>query len=519
MNKLCRFQIAAAAWLIAGVVSAQPNDRPNMIFIMSDDHAYQAISAYGSALNKTPNIDRLADEGIRFDRCYVANSICSPSRATILTGKHSSFNGVPDNFTEFDGAQWTFPKALQLAGYQTAIIGKWHLKSDPTGFDHWDILPGQGKYYRPDFRTTAGKRAVEGYVTKVTTDLALDWLKGKGRGGRDPSRPFMLMVHQKAPHRPWDPSPERLQEFEDRRFPEPATLFDDYATRTSGPREAEMRIGDHMRVDRDVKAWPLDSHHREWLYRHMSDEARQAWKRVIDPRHQEYRDSKLSDADRTRWIWRHYLEDYLACVASVDESVGRLLDWLDDSGYAENTVVVYTSDQGFYLGEHGWFDKRLMYEESLRTPMLLRWPKGLVRPGRAESLIVSNLDIAPTFCELAGAEPAPSIAGKSFAPLLRGEEPVDWRTIFYYHYHEGPDRDHAVARHDGVTDGRHKLIHYYELNEWELYDLQNDPHELENVVEDSVYGSVRAKLESSLNDERAAYGFVPPSRQASAGTH
>lgn len=481
---------------------------------MSDDLAYQAISAYGSVLNKPPNLDRLADEGIRFDRCYVANSICSPCRATILTGKHSSSNGVPDNFTEFDGAQWTFPKALQRAGYQTAMIGKWHLKSDPTGFDHWDVLPGQGKYYRPDFRTPAGKRAVEGYVTDVTTNLALEWLEGQGGTGRDPSRPFMLMMHQKAPHRPWDPAPGRLREFEDQAFPEPATLFDDYTTRTGGPRDAEMRIGDHMRIDRDVKAWPEDSNHREWLYRHMSDDARQAWQKVIDPRFKEYHDSKLSGAERTRWVWRHYLEDYLACVSSVDESVGRVLDWLDAAGLSENTVVVYTSDQGFYLGEHGWFDKRLMYEESLRTPMLLRWPIGLANPGRAEARMVSNLDIAPTFCELAGAVPDAAIAGTSFAPLLRGEVPAAWRETFYYHYHEGPDRDHAVARHDGVTDGHHKLIHFYERDEWELYDLQKDPHEVLNVVEDPAYQSVREKLHNRLEEHRRAYGFSLPKEEA-----
>lgn len=486
--------------------------RPNFVFIMTDDHAYQAVSAYGSVLNKTPNIDRIADEGIRFDRCYVANSICAPSRATILTGKHSSANGVPDNFTDFDGSQWTFPKALQAVGYQTAMVGKWHLKTDPTGFDSWDVLPGQGKYYRPDFRTSEGRRAVDGYVTEVTTDLGIDWLDGKdspGGPGREADKPFLLMLQQKAPHRPWDPAPERLQEFEDHDFPEPETLFDDYATRTEGPREAGMRISDHMRVDRDVKAWAEDSNHRKWLYKHMSEDARREWERVIDPRHDEFRDAALTGDARTRWVWRHYLEDYLACVSSVDESVGRVLAWLDSEGLADNTVVVYTSDQGFYLGEHGWFDKRFIYEQSLRTPMVVRWPAGIAEPGRAEGKIVSNLDIAPTFCELAGAKADPEMAGHSFVPLLRGEKPATWRETFYYHYHEGP-KDHAVARHDGVTDGRHKLIHFYGLGDWELYDLESDPSETNNLINDPGYDAVEAELMTVLSEHREDYGFVAP---------
>ena len=444
--------LALLSWLAPTPASAA--ERPNFVFIMSDDHAYQAIGAYGSVLNETPHLDRLAREGVRFDRCYVANSICAPSRATILTGKYSAANGVPDNYTDFDGGQWTFPKALQSAGYQTAIVGKWHLKSDPTGFDHWDVLPGQGKYYRPDFRTAAGKRAVDGYVTHVTTDLAIDWLGGEGATGRDPDKPFLLMLHHKAPHRPWDPSPEQLRAFRAREFQEPPTLLDDYATRTTAPRAAEMRIADHMRIDRDVKAWAEDSNHRQWLYRHMSDDERAAWTEVIDPRKAEFESADLTGDARTRWVWRWYLRDYLACVASVDQSVGRVLDHLEAAGLADNTVVVYTSDQGFYLGEHGWFDKRFMYEESLRTPMLVRWPAGTADPGRAEGRIVSNLDIAPTFCELAGAECDPTAAGLSFAPLLRGEEPSDWREVFYYHYEEGPERDHAVERQTRWRDRR-----------------------------------------------------------------
>ncbi|MEQ8846564.1 sulfatase [Botrimarina sp.] len=497
--------LAAMAWS-----AAQGAPRPNLVFIMSDDHAYQAVSAYDDRLIHTPNIDRIAAEGLRFDMCYVPNSICAPSRANILTGKHSPVNGVADNYTEFDGSQWTFPKALQRAGYQTAMIGKWHLKSDPTGFDHWDILPGQGKYYRPDFRSPSGRRAVDGYVTDVTTDLAIDWLSGEGPTGRAEGKPFLLMLHHKAPHRPWDPAPERLREFEDKDLPEPSTLFDDYATRTEGPRRAEMRIGDHMRIDRDVKAWAADSNHRKWLYGHMDDQQRAAWEAAIDPRHEEFEGARLTGRDRTRWVWRHYMEDYLACVASVDESVGRVLDWLDENGLAENTLVVYTSDQGFYLGEHGWFDKRFIYEESLRTPMVARWPAGTAEPGRGVDRIVSNLDVGPTFCELAGAQADPAMVGYSLAPLFRGAEPDEWRQAFYYHYHEGPDRDHAVARHDGVTDGRHKLVSYYELGDWELYDLGSDKDELRNLYGEPSVRQVQQRLTERLREFRREYGFEAP---------
>ncbi|TWT47548.1 sulfatase family protein [Botrimarina hoheduenensis] len=511
-----RYHLVALIGLaLMGDASAAP--RPNFVFIMSDDHAYQAVSAYGHGLNETPQIDRLASEGIRFDRCYVANSICGPSRACLLTGKHSHANGVLDNFTEFDGAQWTFPKSLRQAGYQTAIIGKWHLKSDPTGFDHWDILPGQGKYYRPDFRTAEGLRAIDGYVTHVTTDLAIEWLEGAagpGGPGRAEDKPFLLILNQKAPHRPWDPAPEHLETFAGRTIAEPATLLDDYATRTTAPRTAEMRIADHMRVDRDVKAWARDSNHREWLYKHMSDEDRAAWERVIDRRAEELAAANLQGADRTRWIWRHYMEDYLACIASVDEGVGRVLDWLDAADLNDNTVVVYTSDQGFYLGEHGWFDKRFMYEQSLRTPMVLRWPAGVASPGRSETRIVSNLDFAPTFLELAGAEADPTLHGESMVPLLTdpsGDGPsTPGRDIFYYHYHEGPTRDHAVERHDGVTDGTHKLICFYDLGEWELYDLSTDPDEMLNRYEDPAYQSERERLTQRLLSERNRLGVVVP---------
>ncbi|QDV74366.1 sulfatase family protein [Botrimarina mediterranea] len=495
------------ALLIA--VSAEGAPRPNFVFIMSDDHAYQAVSAYGAGINNTPNIDRIAREGIRFDRAYVPNSLCGPCRATVLTGKHSSRNGFYDNRSTFDGTQWTMAKSLQRAGYQTAIVGKWHLVSEPTGFDHWDVLPGQGKYYRPDFITPAGKSAIDGYVTDVTTDKAIAWLNGAGETGRKADKPFLLMIHQKAPHRPWDPAPERLKEFVGREIPEPATLLDDYSTRTSSAVDAKMRIGETMN-DRDIKTWAEDNNHRQWLYNHMTADQKAAWVEHIDPRQAELEDSGLEGDERTRWKWRRYMEDYLACVASVDEGVGRVLDWLDGAGLAENTVVVYMSDQGFYLGEHGWFDKRFMYEESLRTPMVVRWPAGLKEPGREEGRIVSNLDIAPTFLELAGAEVDPEVDGRSLTAILRSEPTPDWREDFYYHYHEGPERDHNVQLHDGVTDGRHKLIHFYKRDEWELYDLEEDPRELSNVADDPRYAEVRERLTARLAELREDYGFTPP---------
>jgi len=499
-------------------------ERPNIIFIMSDDHAYQAIGAYGSQLNKTPHIDRIANQGVLFNRCYVANSICAPSRASILTGKYSHANGVLDNYTKFDGNQWTFPQALQQAGYQTALIGKWHLKSDPTGFDHWDILIGQGYYYRPKLRSAAGDRQVEGYVTDLTTELAIEWLNGTDKGiatsSRNPGQPFMLMLQHKAPHRPWDPAPRHLRSYEDRKFPEPATLFDDFATRTSAARTAEMLIS-QMRLSPDLKVWADDDKHRQWLYKHMTLAERTEWNKVIDPRLKEFGSANLTGQARTRWMWRHYLEDYLACVKGVDESVGRVLDWLDRSGHADNTIVIYTSDQGFYLGEHGWFDKRFMYEESLRTPLVVRWPKGnlrgqtpLGRP-RIENRIVANIDIAPTLLEVAGAPPVAGLHGRSITPLLSGQPTANWRELFYYHYYEGPTRDHAVARHDGVTNGAHKLIHFYDLNEWELYDLASDPTEINNRYDDPQYAVVRAELTAALTKERARLGVDTPARQPS----
>jgi arylsulfatase A-like enzyme len=483
---------------------AQAAQRPNILFIMSDDHAYQAVSAYGSNRNTTPNIDRIAAEGVRFHRCYVTNSICGPSRATILTGKYSHKNGFLDNQSKFDGSQTTLPKLLRAAGYQTAVVGKWHLVSDPTGFDHWDILPGQGQYYRPDFISAKGKRSVPGYVTDVTTDLALDWLET----GRDKTKPFFLMVHHKAPHRPWEPAAEKLAKFARQTFTEPATLLDDYANRGGAARRAEMRIG-QMEPSTDVKLWTKDATSRKLVFNRLTKSEREAWEQYADPRGGEFKRANPQGDDRTRAFYQLYMRDYLACIESVDDSVGRLLDYLDTSRLVENTIVVYTSDQGFYMGEHGWFDKRFMYEESLRTPLVMRWP-GVAKPGGVEERIVSNVDFAPTFLEAAGVEAPEDMQGASFAPLVRGESPADWRKSFYYHYYEGVERVHSVYKHEGVTTGRAKLINFYPIGEWELYDLEKDPHEMVNVYGRPEYSELQKDLHAEL--ERLRQELEVPGR-------
>lgn len=477
--------------------------RPNILFIFTDDHAYQAISAYGSRLNKTPNIDRIAQQGMRFDRCYVTNSICGPSRACILTGKYSHKNKYYVNDKEFDGAQQTFPKLLQQAGYQTALIGKWHLgrQSMPTGFDYWHILEHQGYYYQPVFVTPLGQVQYVGYTTDLITKFTLEWLKV----GRDPEQPFLLMMQHKAPHRPWDPAPDRLSDYMDVTFTEPSNLFDDYSHRSSAAKRAEMRIADHMSIGgQDLKAWDKpqlnnaqNQGHRNWFYGKMTNDQLTAWKSVYEVKNDAYYTGGLEGKELTRWKYQRYLQDYLSCVASVDDSVGKVLDYLEESGLADNTIVIYCSDQGFYLGEHGWFDKRFMYEESLRTPLIIHWP-GVVEAGSVEGSIVSNLDFAETFLEMAGAIIPSDMQGRSIVPLLRGEHPLDWRKSFYYHYYEGADGGHAVCEHYGVTNGRYKLIHYYKIDEWELFDLEADPHEMNSVYGKEQYAAIQKQMEAEL---------------------
>ena len=484
--------------------------KPNIVFVFADDHAYQAISAYGSKINKTPNIDRLAEEGMRFDRCLVTNSICAPARAVILSGKYSHLNGVLDNRLEFDGSQQTFPKLLQGAGYQTAVIGKWHLKSDPTGFDYWEVLPGQGAYYNPDLRTAAGPTRYEGHTTDIITDLTLDWLKEK----RDPEKPFMLMYQHKAPHRNWMPGPEYLSMYDGEALPEPETLFDDYSHRASPASQQTMEIGRHMTDAYDLKLAPhspeglTEQQSRRWnnTFGRLTEEQRKVWFAAYDPKNEEFRKQNLTGEDLVRWKYQRYIKDYLRCIASIDANLGRVLDYLDEAGLADNTVVIYSSDQGFYLGEHGWFDKRWMYEESLRTPLVARWP-GVIKPGSVNREMVSNIDFAPTFLEIAGVEPPADMQGVSLAPFMRGQEVSDWRQSFYYHYYE--KGAHSVAEHYGVATQRHKLIRYHETDEWELFDLETDPHEMHSRHGEADYADVHKGLSEELLRLRAELKIPP----------
>lgn len=459
---------------------------PNIVFIFSDDHAYQAISAYGDQrkLNVTPNIDRLAQEGMIFHRALVPNSICGPSRACLLTGKYSHRNGFYDNMRgRFDGSQPTMPKLLQAAGYQTAIIGKWHLGSNPTGFDYWDILPGQGQYYNPPMNRMGDKIKRAGYVTDIITDLSLDWLKQ-----RDKSRPFLLMCQHKAPHREWAPNLKNLGWNADRKFIEPETLFDDYSGRGKAEREQDMTLEKTFSL-LDAKLHPPSG---------MTEAQLKIWNAYYEPRNEAFRQAKLQGRDLVRWRYQRYLHDYLGTVRSVDESVGRVLEYLEAEGLADNTIVVYSADQGFYLGEHGWFDKRWIFEESLRTPLLIRWP-GHTRPGSVSKAIVSNLDFASTFLEAAGQPIPDDIQGHSLVPILQGKTPADWRQSFYYHYYEFPGA-HNVRRHYGVVTDRYKLVHFYypDVDYWELFDQQNDPHELRSVYGQPEYAAPQKELHAEL---------------------
>jgi arylsulfatase A-like enzyme len=486
---------------------------PNIIFIMTDDHAYQAIGAYGSILMETPHLDKLAAEGMRFDQAFVTNSICAPSRAVALTGKFSHLNGVKDNLDVFDSTQMTFPKVLQAHGYQTAIVGKWHLKSQPTGFDFWKILPDQGDYYHPEFITPAGVDKHTGYVTDVITDMAIGYIDSL----RDPTKPFMLMYHHKAPHREWWPSINDLQAFKDHPIPEPATLFDDYRNRGSAARTAEMRIADHMGLTNDNKVHPdiLAAHNLEefmdWYeqiylsqYNRLTDKEKMHWDAVYGPINADFAANPPEGNALTYWKYQRYMQDYLGTLKSVDRNIGRLMAYLDSQGLAENTLVIYTSDQGFYLGEHGWFDKRFMYEPSFRTPLIIRWP-AKIRPGSVDAHLVQNIDYAPTILHAAGAAIPSEMQGKSLMSLLTGSTGL-WREALYYHYYEYPGI-HAVKRHYGIRTQRHKLIHfYYDIDEWELYDMQKDPEEMHNVYDHPSYSEVQTTLHQQLADLMKFYG-------------
>ncbi len=490
------------------------SQKPNIIYIMTDDHAFQALSCYGSDLIETPNLDRLAKEGMRFTQSFVTNSICAPSRATLLTGKYSHKNGVIDNATEFDGSQMTFPKLLQTAGYKTAMIGKWHLKSHPTGFDYWKVLPGQGSYYNPDFIEMGTQKRDTGYVTDIITNDVINWIDQN----KHEENPFCVIYNHKAPHRAWWPGPDHLNTFDNKKFPIPETLFDDYSNREAAE-AALMEIDSNMYLSSDLKVTPEnvkkknaypdnnnpDRYQSYWnSLERMTKKQRIAWEEAYKNRNQEFLNQDVGSKEFVKWKYQQYMEDYLGCIAGVDDNIGRLLDYLEKNGLDENTIVVYTSDQGFYLGEHGWFDKRFMYEESLRMPLLIKYPKE-IKAGSVNDKIVLNIDFAPTFLDFAEVEIPDQIQGESLRPILNGKAPANWRDEMYYHYYEYPGW-HGVKRHFGIRTDRYKLIHfYYDIDQWEFFDLKKDTFELHNEIDNAQYQVIIKDMKERIKDLQIKY--------------
>ena len=507
--------LSSSAW--AQSTQSPTTKRPNIVFIMSDDHAYQAISAYSNRLIETPNIDRIAKMGMLFTNATVTNSICAPSRATILTGKHSHLNGKIDNDFPFDTTNVTFPQLFQEAGYQTAMFGKLHFGNAPKGFDQYKILPGQGSYYNPDFITkNEGTIRVEGYVTDIITDMTLDWLKEE----RNPTDPFLLFYLHKAPHREWLPAERHLEEFTQRTFPEPATLFDDYSGRGRAAKEAEMNLLKHMNWSGDSKIYPAVMRElgipgtSNWDTLAFSREVGRLtpaqlanWTRSYDQVNAALKESypSMDDKEKMQWRYQRYMQDYLGTIRAVDENVGRVLDYLEANKLMDNTLIVYTSDQGFYLGEHGWYDKRFVYDESFKTPLLVAWP-GKIAPKSTSSTMVQNLDYAQTFLEAAGIPAPADMQGESLLPLLTGNSESWTRDAVYYHYYEYP-AVHMVKRHYAIVTEQYKLVHYYyDVDEWELIDRIKDPQELRNVYDDPSYAPVVAELHRKLEALRKQYG-------------
>ncbi|MBS0031826.1 sulfatase family protein [Chitinophaga sp. 22321] len=467
--------------------------RPNILIIVSDDHAYQTIGAYGSKLMKTPNIDRLAREGVRFDNAYVTNSICGPSRAVILTGKYSHKNGFKDNeSSRFDGSQNTFIKELTKAGYQTAWIGKWHLETIPRGFTFWQVLPGQGMYYNPDFiMMDSSKKRIEGYAANIIEDLAEDWLDK-----RDTTQPFCLVIGHKSMHRTWIPDTCDMGMFDKVTFPLPANFYDDYAGR-SAAKVQDMTIAQTMRMGYDLKMFDSEKEeNNESGINRMTPDQRKKFDACYHPIHDDFKKQHLTGKALVEWKYQRYMRDYLSTAASLDRNIGRTLAYLDKHHLDDNTIVIYLSDQGFYMGEHGWFDKRWMYEPSFRTPMMMRYP-GVVKPGTVNRNMVMNLDIAPTALSAAGLAVPKDIQGSSILPLVTNTK-AKGRNAMYYHYYE--NGEHQVSPHFGISTGRYKLIRFYKrVVAWELYDLQKDPDEMHNLYGMKEYGKTVQALKQQLN--------------------
>jgi arylsulfatase A-like enzyme len=493
--------------LVALFSCKKEESRPNIIFIMTDDHATSAISAYGSPYIETPNLDQLAKEGILFKKAFVTNSICAPSRAVILTGKYSHLNSVPDNETAFDTVQLTFPKVFQKNGYQTAIVGKWHLRSQPKGFDYWNVLPGQGLYYNPAFIDNGKDTTYQGYVTDIITDKTLEWLQQ-----RDANKPFMLMMHHKAPHRNWMPALRHLDQFEEGFSTLPESYYDQYSGREH-LKDQTLTVAEHMSLGYDLKMkcdtcteapinqWTSNAfQHRMNLF---TEEQREQWVKGYQQERSEFESFERHDTRAFKeWKLKRYLQDYLRCILSVDESIGRINQFLKESGLDENTLVVYTSDQGFFLGEHGLFDKRYMYEESFSTPMIMKYPE-MIPPGSTSDELVMNLDLAPTFLDLAAIEIPNEMQGRSLLPVMSSKAKTQWRESIYYHFYEDA---FGVPRHYGVRTDRYKLIRFdTDPVSWEMYDLENDPKEMTNLYNDPEYASVQEMLKEEMEKLREKY--------------
>ncbi|MEO8146242.1 MAG: sulfatase [Bacteroidia bacterium] len=480
-------------------LAQQSAKRPNIIFIMSDDHACKAISCYDGSINKTPQIDRIAKNGVRFTNCFCTNAVCGPSRATILTGQLTHINGMINNEVVFDSSSVTLPKILRANGYQTAIVGKWHLKSDPTGFDYWKILPGQGEYFNPDFIENGKKIHEQGYVTDLIAEYALDWLNK-----RDTAKPFFIMIHNKAPHRPWLPKIENAMLYDTANIPLPVNFYDDYSNRADAAKDQKMSIVRDLELSTDLKLDEelTDENKFQINFGRLSESDQKAFDSVYAIRNKSYYESDLRGYDHAVWKYRRYIDDYLATIKTVDDKVGEVLDYLKAHNLEENTIVVYTSDQGFFLGEHGWFDKRFMYDESYRMPLLIQYP-AKIKAGNVNDQLLMNIDFAPTLLEWAGISKPQQMQGVSFANYIDNKERL--RHATYYHYFEYPG-EHAVKRHYGIRTEKYKLIHYYyDIDQWELFDLQSDPHEMMNVYNNPAYTDIQKDITAQLKKMQTEY--------------